>query len=183
MVPLFVIIFFANKIWTKTLGAATSLFKLFGIQKVINNTTAVIFTACFILLICLVSGVLFRVAFVHKFRDKLDQFLEKLIPGYALYKKTIEGKISKQELPSRPVVLVHIDGVGQPAVIIEELADGRLVVFVSSQSPSTDGRIYVVNPGDVNRLGTTETNLQTIIKAQGKGLGNLIAQTTNHSAI
>lgn len=182
MLPLFVIIFFANKIWIKTLSAANSIFRLFGIQQAISNTTAIIITACFILVICIVSGILLRVAVINKLRNRLDQFLETKIPGYAFYKKTVEEKISKQELPSRPVILVNIDGLGQPAVIVEEVADGRLVVFVSSECSSTDGRVYLVNASAVTRLGTTEANLQKIIKSQGKGLAGLV-QTTDHSSI
>jgi len=173
LIPMFVVIFLINKMWAKIMGASKSLAGLFGMQKAMEGGSGAIITICIILLICLISGLLLRVALFSKLRNKLDGFLEKKIPGYGFYKLTMEQKIRKEEAPSRPVVLLTIDGVGQPGVVIEEMVDGRKVVFVSSQPASTNGSVYVVDAGKVTELATTERAMNAILKLQGEGLAKV----------
>ena len=176
LVPMFVLIFLVNKIWAKITGAAKSLAALFGIEKAMDGGVGAIVTIGIILLICFISGVLLRVALLSRLRNKLDAFLEKKIPGYDFYKSTMEQKIKKDNAPSRPVVLLTIDGVSQPGVDIEEMADGRKVVFVSSHPASTNGNVYVVDSAAVVELSTTELEMNKILKSRGEGLAKLVAQ-------
>jgi uncharacterized membrane protein len=175
LLPMFVIIILINKLWEKIMGTAKSLAGLFGIQKEMEGIWGAIITICIILLICFISGMLLRVSLFSKVRNKLDAFLEKKIPGYGFYKSTMEQKIKKEDAPSKPVVLLTIDGVGQPGVVIEEMADGRKVVFVSSHPASANGNVYVVDSMAVTELQTTESDMNKILKSRGDGLGKIIA--------
>ncbi len=175
LLPMFVIIILINKLWEKIMGTAKSLAGLFGIQKEMEGIWGAIITICIILLICFISGMLLRVSLFSKVRNKLDAFLEKKIPGYGFYKSTMEQKIKKDDAPSRPVVLLTIDGVGQPGVVIEEMADGRKVVFVSSHPASANGNVYVVDRTAVTELPTTELDMNKILKSRGDGLSKIIA--------
>lgn len=73
-------------------------------------------------------------------------------------------------------MLLTIDGVSQPGVVIEQFADGRKVVFVSSHPASTNGNVYVVDTAAVMELPTTELALNAILKSQGEGLAVLLKQ-------
>jgi len=176
LIPLFVLIILVNKISSKIIGAANSLAELFGLQKAMDGWMGAIITIGIILLICLISGVLLRVALLNALRNKLDAFLDKKIPGYGFYKSTMEQKIKKEDAPSRPVVLLTIDGVSQPGVVIEQFADGRKVVFVSSHHESTNGNVYVVDTTAIIELPTTESDMNAILKSQGEGLAKLVEQ-------
>ena len=176
MIPMFVLIVLINKIGAKITGAATSLAGLFGIQKAMDGWVGASITIGIILLICFVSGVLLRVALFSKLRNKLDTFLDREIPGYGFYKSTMEQKIKKDDAPSRPVVLLTIDGVSQPGVVIEQFTDGRKVVFVSSHPASTNGNVYVVDAEAVIELPTTELDMNKILKSRGEGLAKLVEQ-------
>jgi uncharacterized membrane protein len=176
LIPLFVLIILVNKISSKIMGAANSLAELFGLQKAMDGWMGAIITIGIILLICLISGVLLRVALLNALRNKLDAFLDKKIPGYGFYKSTMEQKIKKEDVPSRPVVLLTIDGVSQPGVVIEQFADGRKVVFVSSHPESTNGNVYVVDITAIIELPTTESGMNAILKSQGEGLAKLLEQ-------
>jgi uncharacterized membrane protein len=176
LIPMFVLIFLVKKIWVKITGAAKSLLGLFGINKVMDEWVGAIITIGIILLICFVSGVLLRVSLLSTLRNKLDAFLEKKIPGYGFYKSTMEQKIKKDDAPSRRVVLLTIDGVSQPGVVIEQFADGRKVVFVSSHPASTNGNVYVVDTGALTELPTSEFDMNKILKSRGEGLAKLVAK-------
>jgi uncharacterized membrane protein len=176
LIPMFVLIFLVNKIWAKITGAAKGLAALFGIQKAMDGGVGAIITIVIILLICFVSGMLLRVSLLSTLRNKLDAFLERKIPGYGFYKLTMEQKIKKDDAPSRPVVLLTIDGVSQPGAVIEQFADGRKVVFVSSHPASTNGNVYVVDTAAVTELPTTELDLNKILKSRGEGLVTLVEQ-------
>ena len=176
LVPLFVLIFFVKKIMAKIGGIAKSLAALFGIPKAMDGLVGSIITIIIILLICFVSGVLLRISLLSTLRNKLDAFLEKKIPGYGFYKSTMEQKIKKDDAPSRPVVLLTIDGVSQPGVVIEQFADGRKVVFVSSHPASTNGNVYVVDTGALTELPTSEFDMNKILKSRGEGLAKLVEQ-------
>jgi len=176
LIPMFVLIFLVKKIWVKITGAAKSLLGLFGINKVMDEWVGAIITIGIILLICFVSGVLLRVSLLSTLRNKLDAFLEKKIPGYGFYKSTMEQKIKNDDAPSRPVVLLTIDGVSQPGVVIEQFADGRKVVFVSSHPASTNGNVYVVDTGALTELPTSEFDMNKILKSRGEGLAKLVAK-------
>jgi uncharacterized membrane protein len=173
LIPMFVIIFLINKIWDKIMSLSKSLAGLFGIQQTMEGGLGAIITISVILLICLISGMLMRVVLIKNLRNKLDAFLEKKIPGYGVYKLTMEKKFSKEDAPSRPVVLLTIDGISQPGVVVEEINDGRMIIYVPTQSALAGGRVYLVNSDAITKLDITESKLQTILSAQGKGLGKL----------
>jgi hypothetical protein len=176
LVPLFVLIFFVKKIMAKIGGIAKSLAALFGIPKAMDGLVGSIITIIIILLICFISGVLLRVSLLSKLRNKLDAFLEDKITGYGFYKSTMEQKIKKDDAPSRPVVLLTVDGVSQPGVVIEQFADGRKVVFVSSHPASTNGNVYVVDTSAVTELPISELEMNKILKSRGEGLAKLVVQ-------
>lgn len=176
LVPLFVLIFFVNKIMAKIGEIAKGLAALFGIPKAMDGLVGSIITIIIILLICFISGVLLRISLLSKLRNKLDAFLEEKIPGYDFYKSTMEQKIKKDDAPSRPVVLLTIDGVSQPGVVIEQFADGRKVVFVSSHPASTNGNVYVVDTTAVTELPISELEMNKILKSRGEGLAKLVVQ-------
>jgi len=176
LIPMFVLIFLVKKIWAKITGAAKSLLGLFGIHKVMDEWVGALITIGIILLICFISGVLLRVSLLSKLRNKLDAFLEEKIPGYDFYKSTMEQKIKKDDAPSRPVVLLTVDGVSQPGVVIEQFADGRKVVFVSSHPASTNGNVYVVDTAAVTELPISELEMNKILKSRGEGLAKLVLQ-------
>jgi uncharacterized membrane protein len=174
LVPLFVLIFFVKKIMAKIGGIAKSLAALFGIPKAMDGLVGSIITIIIILLICFISGVLLRVSLLSKLRNKLDAFLEDKIPGYGFYKSTMEQKIKKDDAPSRPVVLLTVDGVSQPGVVIEQFEDGRKVVFVSSHPASTNGNVYVVDTAAVTELPISELEMNKILISRGEGLAKLV---------
>jgi len=175
LVPLFVVIIIFGKIWQKMTGVGSKLSAMLGIKSVAGIAGGPLMTSLIILLICIVSGLLIRLALFANFRTWLDNLLIKYIPGYEFYKITLEQKIIKDDVPAaRPTVLLTIDGIGQPGVIVEELSDGRKVVFIPSKPGTPEGQVYVVNDAAVTLLHMEEANLNKLLSKQGKGFKEII---------
>jgi hypothetical protein len=176
LVPLFAIIIIFGKIWQKMTGVGAKLSALLGIKSVAGIGGGPLMTTLIILSICMVSGLLIKLTLFQQFRNWLDNLLVKYVPGYEFYKITLEQKIRKEEVPNaRPTVLLTIDGVGQPGVLVDELADGRCVVFVPSKPGTPEGQVYVVLEADIARLTIEEADLNKLLSKQGKGLSTFLS--------
>jgi uncharacterized membrane protein len=173
LVPLFAITLIFGKIWLKMTGVGTKLSVMLGINSFYGIGGGPLMTSFIILSICLVSGLLIKLTLFQRFRNWIDHLLGKYIPGYEFYKLTLEKKISKVP-DERPTILLTMEGVGQPGVIVEELADGRKVVFVPSKPGTTEGQVYVVQESALTRLQVDETNLNKVLSKQGHGLREIL---------
>jgi uncharacterized membrane protein len=175
LVPLFVVIIIFGKIWQKMTGVGAKFSALLGIKSVGGIAGGPLMTSIIILGICLVGGFLIKLTFFARFRNWLDNLLVKYIPGYEFYKINLEQKIRKEDVPNaRPAVLLTMDGIGQAGVIVDELNDGRKVVFVPSKPGTPEGQVYVVDASSITPLNIEEANLNKLLLKQGKGLKEII---------
>lgn len=179
LVPLFVFLIIIGKVWQRMAGLGHKFSALLGIKPgALGSTAEPIVTSLFILIICFISGLLLRVSVMNRLRNKADRLLAEYIPGYEFYKMTLEQKIKNKNAPvERPVVLITKDGIGQPGVIIEELPDSRIVVFIPAKPGTPEGLVYVVPADAVLKLDLAESKMNAIIHNQGKGLGALVGGT------
>jgi uncharacterized membrane protein len=175
LLPLFAIILIFGKVWQKMTGIGSKFAAFLGLKSVGGIAGGPLMTSIIILAICLVSGLLIKLTLFARFRNWLDTLLMKYIPGYEFYKITLEQKIRKEDVPNaRPTVLLTMDGVGQAGVIVDELTDGRKVVFIPSKPGTPEGQVYVADASSITRLDIEEANLNKLLSKQGKGLAALI---------
>jgi uncharacterized membrane protein len=175
LVPLFVVIIIFGKIWQKMTGVGAKFSAFLGIKSVGGIAAGPLMTSIIILGICIVSGLLIKLTFFATFRNWLDNLLVKYIPGYEFYKITLEQKIRKEEVPNaRPAVLLTMDGIGQAGVIVDELNDGRKVVFIPSKPGTTEGQVFIANAASITPLQIEEASLNKLLLKQGKGLKEII---------
>ena len=172
MIPLFVVMIIAAKIWQKMTGVGAKLAAFLGTDKIFSFGTGPIISGILILLICFVSGLMLRLSLLKSLRDKLDKWLCRMIPGYEFYRVMLEEKMKKEEVPdSRPAVIAMINGVGQPGVIVEDLHNGKKVVFVPSKPGTTEGQVYIIDEMMITPLTIEEAEMNKVLKHQGKGIG------------
>jgi len=176
LIPLFVVIIIAGKIWQKMSGVGPKLAALIGVKSIGGVPMGPVLTSFTILAICFVSGLLFKLSWFHRFRVWLDDLLIKYIPGYEFYKTTLEQKISKEDAQHpRPTAIVTMDNIGQACIIVEALEDARLVVFIPFKPGTAEGHVYVVPDASVTRLTIDEKALNKLLMNQGKGLSKVLA--------
>jgi uncharacterized membrane protein len=135
----------------------------------------VIVAVVFLLLLCLAIGLLVRTAVGRWVRDGLERLLLEKIPGYRLV-KAFAGEGPLVEAGSRAMrpALAAIEEGQCPALVMDELADGRLVVFVPGAPAPMSGAIYLFTPDKVVYLDVPLLPFMKAISSWGLGLRELI---------
>ena len=128
-----------------------------------------------LVLLCLLVGVLVRSAVGRRARQTLDALLFDSIPGYRLAKAFAgDGPLAAGGRRAiRPALAAIEDGLC-PALVMDELADGRLVVFVPGSPAPMSGALYVSTPDRVTCLDVPLLPFMKAIASWSLGLLGLV---------
>lgn len=175
LVPLIAVIVILGKVWIKLIGVGAKLSKIMGLKSMAGIEGGPIMTAVIFIIICLLAGLLIKLTLFTRMRDWIDAQLLKYIPGYEFYRISLEQKMTKEDVQNtRTPVLITMSGVSQLGVVVEELADGRKVVFVATKPNTREGSIYVVDDASIATLNTDEAGMNKLLLMQGKGLNEIM---------
>jgi uncharacterized membrane protein len=135
----------------------------------------VITAVVLLVLLCLVIGYLVRSAAGRWTRRALEAALFEKIPGYRLVKAFAgEGPLVAHAGKAMRPALAAIEEGQCPALVIDEFADGRLLVFVPGAPAPMSGAIYVFTPDKVAFLDVPLLPFMKAISSWGLGLREMI---------
>jgi uncharacterized membrane protein len=128
-----------------------------------------------LVLLCLVIGFLIRSAAGQWTRHVLETLLFEKVPGYRLV-KAFAGEAPQVEGSGRAMrpALAAIEEGQCPALVMDEFADGRLLVFVPGSPVPTSGSIYIFTPDKVTLLDVPLFTFVKAISSWGLGLRELV---------
>jgi uncharacterized membrane protein len=127
-----------------------------------------------LLLACLALGLAVRTLAGRWTQRKLEALLFDKIPGYRLAKVvTGDGAILGGKTGIRPA-LAEIEEGQCPALVMDEFADGRLLVFVPGAPAPMSGQIFIFTPDKVEILDVPLMPFIKTISSWGLGLKELI---------
>ena len=127
-----------------------------------------------LVLLCLVIGLLVRSAFGGWVRRALESLLFEKIPGYRLAKAFAgDGPTAASDRPMRPALVSIEDGLC-PALVMDEFADGRLLIFVPSSPAPMSGTIYIFAPDRVTLLDVPLLPFMKTLSSWGLGLREMV---------
>jgi uncharacterized membrane protein len=127
-----------------------------------------------LLLACLAIGLLVRSAAGRWARQVLESVIFERIPGYRLVKAFAgEGPQARAGRAMRPALAAIEEGLC-PALVMDEFADGRLVVFVPGAPAPMSGAIYVFTPDKVTLLDVPLLPFLKAISSWGLGLKEIM---------
>jgi uncharacterized membrane protein len=128
-----------------------------------------------LVLLCLVIGFLIRSAAGRWTRSALEGLLFEKIPGYRLVKTFASNgpQVGQGRKPMRPALAAIEEG-QCPALVVDEFADGRLLVFVPGSPAPMSGAIYVFTPDKVTLLDVLLLPFLKSISSWGLGLRELV---------
>lgn len=131
--------------------------------------------AVLLVLLCILFGLLVRSAPGRAVRRVLERKVFELIPGYRLA-KALTGNGLLAEDGSRGIrpAFVAIEDGQCPALVMEEFADGRLVVFVPSTPAPMSGALYVFTPDKVTYLNVPLLAFMKVVSSWGLGMREVI---------
>lgn len=175
LLPIFVLLAIVGKFWGffQKYGERTA--KLFHLDQVFGPFATDLIGGIFLLLLIYFSGYLVSLAFLRAFSNWIDDKLMIFIPGYEKNKKLAEEKLnSKIEKESTKIPILFKSGEHwQPAYLIEENKEGKVVVFVPMSPDKANGQIYITTIDFIRKFETTTLgNLNDAIKAMGNGALN-----------
>jgi uncharacterized membrane protein len=137
-----------------------------------------IVAVAFFVLTCLVIGLVIRSTAGRRARRMLEAMLFERIPGYRLVKAFAgDGPLVQGGGRAMRPALAAIEEGQCPALVMDELADGRLVVFVPGSPAPMSGAIYIFTPDKVEFLDVPLLPFMKAISSWGLGLKEIIEGT------
>lgn len=177
LLPILVFIVLFKKFWKFFENYGHKFAKLLSLDELLGDMAKDLLGGIFLLLLVYLSGYLVSLSFFRNFSNWIDEKLMIFIPGYEDQKKIAEAKLNgqinkgKTEAPVYFPILFKSGEDWQPAYLVEESQDGRLVVFVPNAPSKISGQIYITSESQVKRL--TETKIESLdsaVKGLGKGI-------------
>lgn len=128
-----------------------------------------------LVLVCLLFGLLVRSAVGNAARRVAERRIFEQIPGYRLAKAlTGDSPLAEHGGSALRPALAAIEEGQCPALVMDELADGRLVVFVPSTPAPMSGAVYIFSPDKVTYLDVPLLPFMKTISSWGLGLREIV---------
>ena len=125
-----------------------------------------------VLFVCFAIGLILRTSIGNALERKYDALLEKYLPVVGMLRNLVMQIVGSNEqvLKLKPAeVSLHGSDSRQYALVVEELPDGRVVVFVPTVPAATIGQIYVLPMSSVELLDAPVQDLLNAVTQWGAG--------------
>ncbi|AOW10057.1 DUF502 domain-containing protein [Flavobacterium gilvum] len=175
LLPILVFLVLFKKFWGFFENYGNKFAKLLSLDDLLGDIAKDLLGGIFLLLLVYLSGYLVSLSFFRNFSNWIDEKLMIFVPGYEQQKKLAEekliGQAKKDSLEEPMPILFKVGEYWQPAYLIEENQDGRVVVFVPIPPAKENGQIYVATTKEIKKLKETKIHsFDTAIKDLGKGI-------------
>ncbi|HWT08677.1 MAG TPA: hypothetical protein VN329_05900 [Roseomonas sp.] len=128
-----------------------------------------------LVVLCAAIGVAIRSAIGRRSREVLEALLFERIPGYRLVKAFAgDGPLLESGGRTMRPALAAIEEGQCPALVMDEFADGRLVVFVPGSPAPMSGAIYIFTPDKVTLLDVPLLPFLKSVASWGLGLKEIV---------
>jgi len=116
------------------------------------------------------TGLVFRTAWAQRTLRRVDSYSLVNVPFYAFFRGLFFEMAGRQYEAGLNYALAWIEECWQPALVMEELENGWLVVFVPLVPNVFSGTLFYLPPDRVKRIETTSTE---VLKAMARfGVGS-----------
>ena len=129
-----------------------------------------------LILICFLSGLLFRSKYVRKWVKKLEDDVLIHIPGYILIKSITADAIGEKSDDDMVPILIHEDDSWNLAFLVEK--GGKFSTVFIPDAPRHDaGEVKIIPTEHIEKLDISVHKFTQSIKAYGKGSSKWVKQT------
>ena len=125
---------------------------------------AALMAVALIIFLCFLVGLVIRMAWVPRMLERLDSYFLVNIPFYAFFRSLL-CEMSGRQPAGLAYALAWIDECWQPAVVMEELENGWLAVFIPRVPNPFSGVLCYMPPDRVKRI---ETSSGAILKSMAR---------------
>lgn len=122
-----------------------------------------------LLLVCFVAGIFARTALGRKVKSWVDNSMVSSIPAYQMLKSMAEGMAEIESSANVRAALARIEDAWQLALVLEELENGLLTVFVPQAPTPMSGSVFYLTAERVKMLDVPISRVLICIKKMGLG--------------
>ena len=170
MVPLAVLVFFGAKIVGLLQRLAKPLAALFPVETTVwGVVVADAIVVALLLLACFLCGLLTRVSLATHFVKKAESGVLWRLPGYGFVKALTDSFDKRGGEGAMKPVLIHFDDSAQLAFEVEQLPDGRRMIYVPSSPDPRAGTVMVMDAARVEPVQISYLAALRAMRALGKG--------------
>jgi uncharacterized membrane protein len=128
---------------------------------------------------CFVAGLLARVSFAKRFVKKAEAGVLWRIPGYGFLKGLTDSLDESEAASSMRPVMVRFDDYQQLAFQVDQLPDGRKVIYIPSAPDPRAGAVLVLAADRVELLPMSFVAAIGAIRKLGRDVGPALTAPTH----
>ena len=132
-----------------------------------------------LMLVCFVAGIFARTGLGRKMKSWVDNSMVASIPAYQVLKSMAEGMAEIESSANVRAALARIEDAWQPALVLEELENGLLTVFVPQAPTPMSGSVFYLTAERVKMLVVPISSVLICIRRMGLGSQALLRGRTD----
>ena len=142
-----------------------------------------ILTAIVLVLLCFFLGLLVKMRAGKAAGRWLEKAVLNFFPGYQTLKTLSRQLVGAGDAPLGAPALIDLEDNCQIGFIVEELADGRAVIFLPSSPAFTSGNVVIVKTSRVSRLSAPIAKVISSLSKYGVGCARLLDATSKDRSV
>lgn len=170
LAPLVVLVVLVAKAAELLRRLARPLAALLPVDRFVGVLAADVVVGILVILGCFVAGLVARAGFANRIVKKAEAGVLWRIPGYGFI-KGLTDSLDKSAAGSMRPVLIHFDDAAQLAFEVDQLADGRRVIYVPSAPDPRAGSVLVMAQERVESVPIAFVAAIGSLRSLGRGLG------------
>jgi len=174
--PLVIIVAVLGKALSIIHMLATPLLESLPIETIAGVAVIHIVSVAVLLLVCFVAGMLAGKTVVSEWVSALERDVLMQFPPYALLKTKTGSVLDPQDTSKLTPVLVRFDDSWQFAYQIEDVGEGRQLVFLPGAPDAWSGSVCAVEEERLSPLATNAKSIGAAMQRLGKGSAEILSQ-------
>ncbi len=172
LVPVVVLVIILAKAAGLMMMVAEPMAAWVSVEAIGGVALANIIAIVAVVLICFISGLVARAAFLRAIVGGLESKVLSKVPGYVIIKGMLSG-LQEDDTHKLIPVLATFGGAARVGLEIERLDDGWVVVMVPRSPNPWSGEVYIMAPEMVKCLDLPVTAYMENIERFGQGTNEM----------
>ena len=183
VIPLSLIIIIFGDLFVNLVAIAQPVAKYLPFNELLNTIIVAVLAIVSILIICFTTGLIVRTSWGVSGKNWFERTVLNRIPMYTMLKNLTHRFVGEESTQFAPAEIdLFESGCTVLGVIVENLPDERIAVFVPITPAATVGQIYLVPKERVKQLNVSLGEIINSVSEWGIGTRKLYEKQSNQAA-
>ena len=170
LIPISICVMVLGKAYKVMTRLAEPLANWLPVDTIGGMAKANLLAVIVLVVVCFVAGLFSRSRLARRLVEKLESGFLQSMPGYTFIKGLTGGLAGDDDQQLAPV-LARFDDAWQVAFHVEDLSDGRVVLFIPGAPDPWSGSIMIMNEDRVQPIDRTMSAAVRNLRGLGRGSG------------